>query len=222
MELPCGTTHPWVTLGGDLVLLCRLTGIPALSSLYLKWLLVHKTTFILMKTLFKEETWPEALSNPSTWSLLDHLYLHACWLSKKPLTTNLSATVSKLCWLFSIILYFSICPLILIFIILLTNPSKMKTKVMCMKLFGFFSRPFQEWASRPTSCDLEANLSKANFSCRLFTTVNSLAISCQSCSEAPARVPSGPVDLLLSVLVVCFKKAFNVTLLWYLSSDLPN
>lgn len=74
----------------------------------------------------------------------------------------------------------------------------------------------------PTSSDLEANLSKANFSSGLFTTVNSLAISYQSCSEAPAWVPSGPVDLLLSVLVVCFKKAFNVTSVWDLSSDLPN
>lgn len=59
----------------------------------------------------------------------------------------------------------------------------------------------------PASSNLEANLSKANLSSGLFATVNSLAISDQSCSETPAWVPSGPVDLSLSVLLVCFKKA---------------
>jgi len=59
--------------------------------------------------------------------------------------------------------------------------------------------------------NLEANLSKANLSSGLFATVNSLAISHQRNSETPVLVPSGPVDLLLAVLLVCFKKAFNVT-----------
>lgn len=73
----------------------------------------------------------------------------------------------------------------------------------------------------PTPSNLELNLRKANWSNKFFTTVNSLAVSYQRCSGAPVRVPSGPVDLLLSILLVCFKKAFHVSSVWDLTSDLP-
>lgn len=35
LSCPVATTHPCMTLSGDLALLCRLTGIPALSFLSL-------------------------------------------------------------------------------------------------------------------------------------------------------------------------------------------
>lgn len=99
------------------------------------------------------------------------------------------------------------------------NENQIYEYVVPWVLLGTFS---EVGITCHTSSNLEANLSKANLSSGLFATVNSLAISYQSCSETPAWVPSGPVVLLLPVLLVCFKKAFNVTSVWDLSSDLPN
>lgn len=63
-----------------------------------------------------------------------------------------------------------------------SNENQIYEYVVPWVLLGTFS---EVGITCPTSSNLEANLSKANLSSGLFATVNSLAISYQSCSETP-------------------------------------
>lgn len=65
----------------------------------------------------------------------------------------------------------------------LSNENQIYEYVVPWVLLGTFS---EVGITCPTSSNLEASLSKVNLSSGLFTTVNSLANSYQSCPETPA------------------------------------
>lgn len=96
------------------------------------WMLLNSPVF--PSSIASPATSPAVFFPSKAYVHVQHIlfiYVHAdSW--KKSLTTDLWAMVYKLCWLFSIILYFSVCLPILFFVMLLTNAPRMKIGFLSM------------------------------------------------------------------------------------------